>query len=99
MNNQRKRNHRKTAKAMTIGIRLGLLVFTAYMTVMLCIEGVKTLESRTGAPGGEIFILPLIVLLVWTGWTARKEYTSLKEGGTQQHEYRANESIPNGGQS
>ena len=78
MNNQRKRNRRKTAKAMTIGIRLGLLVFTAYMTVMLCIEGVKTLESRTGAPGGEIFILPLIVLLVWTGWTARKEYVAFR---------------------
>jgi hypothetical protein len=40
----------------------------------------------------------LIVLLVWSGWTARKEYTALKEGGTKQHEYRASESIPDGGQ-
>ena len=98
MKNQRKRKRRKTARAMTVGIRLGLLVFTAYLTVRLCIAGIETLEARAGAPGGEIFILPLIVLLVWSGWIARKEYTALKEGGTKQHEYRASESIPDGGQ-
>ena len=78
MNNQRKRRRRATAKAVRIGLRLGLLIFTAYLTVKLCIAGIETLEARTGAPGGEIFILPLIVLLVWSGWTARKEYTDYR---------------------
>ena len=94
MKNQRKRKRRKTARAMTVGIRLGLLIFTAYLTVKLCIAGIETLEARTGAPGGEIFILPLIALLIWAGWTARKEYTDMKAGGEEKHGYRTNEGIP-----
>jgi len=98
MNNQRKRRRRATAKAVRIGLRLGLLIFTAYLTVRLCAAGIEVLESRTGAPGGEIFILPLIILLIWTGWTARKEYTDMKAGGEEKHGYRTNEGIPYSGQ-
>jgi len=98
MNNQRKRRRRATAKAVRIGLRLGLLIFTAYLTVRLCAAGIEVLESRTGAPGGEIFILPLIILLIWTGWTARKEYTDMKSGGEEKHGYRTNEGIPYSGQ-
>jgi len=65
---------------------------------MLCIEGLKTLEARTGAPGGEIFILPLIVLLVWSGWTARKEYTDLTKGAEDKHDFRRSNGIPYGSQ-
>jgi len=75
-------------------MRLGLLVFTAYLTVRLCKVGLETLESRTGAPGGEIFIFPLIILLVWTGWTARKEYTDLMKGAEDKHDFRRSDSIP-----
>lgn len=94
MNNQRKRRRRATAKAVRIGLRLGLLIFTAYLTVKLCIAGIETLEARTGAPGGENFILPLIALLIWAGWTSRKEYTDMKAGGEEKHGYRTNEGIP-----
>lgn len=98
MNNQRKRRRRATAKAVRIGMRLGLLVFTAYLTVRLCAAGIEVLESRTGAPGGEIFILPLIILLIWTGWTARKEYTDMKKGDEQKHDFRRSEGISYGSQ-
>lgn len=98
MNNQRKRRRRATANAVRIGLRLGLLVLTAYLTVRLCAAGIEALESRTGAPGGEIFILPLIILLIWTGWTARKEYTDMKKGDEQKHDFRRSESLPYGSQ-
>jgi len=94
MNNQRKRRRRATSNAVRIGLRLGLLVLTAYLTVRLCTAGIEALESRTGAPGGEIFILPLIILLIWTGWTARKEYADLKKGDEKKHEFRRSQSIP-----
>lgn len=98
MNNQKKRRRRATANAVRIGLRLGLLVFTAYLTVRLCTAGMEVLESRTGAPGGEIFILPLIILLIWTGWTARKEYTDMKKGDEQKHDFRRSEGISCGSQ-
>lgn len=94
MKNQKKRSRRADKAAIRIGIRLGLLVFTAIMTVKLCMIGIETLESRTGAPGGEIFILPLIFLLLWAGWTARKEYEELKQEGEQRHEQRTSKGIP-----
>lgn len=97
-NSQIRRRRRATARAVRIGMRLGLLVFTAYLTVRLCIAGIETLEARAGAPGGEIFILPLIALLIWAGWTARKEYTDMKAGGEEKHGYRTNEGIPYSGQ-
>ena len=97
-NSQARRRRRATARAVRIGMRLGLLVFTACLTVRICKIGLETLESRTGAPGGEIFILPLIILLVWTGWTARKEYTDLTKGAEDKHDFRRSDRIPYGSQ-
>ena len=57
-NSQIRRRRRATARAVRIGMRLGLLVFTAYLTARLCRAGLEVIESRTGAPGGEIFISP-----------------------------------------
>ncbi len=97
-NSQIRRRRRATARAVRIGMRLGLLVFTAYLTARLCRAGLEVIESRTGAPGGEIFILPLIILLIWTGWTARKEYTDLTKGAEDKHDFRRSNGIPYGSQ-
>lgn len=78
-----KRRRKSTERAIRVGFRLGLLVFTGYLTVRLLTLGLRTLESRAGMPGGELAIVPLIALLLWTGWTARKEYTAFKEGETE----------------
>ena len=87
MNNRRTQKRKANVKAIRIGFRLGLLLFTAYLTVKIAILGLQIAEARTGAPGGEILILPMIALLLWAGWTARKEYDQAKKGGIE-HEPR-----------
>lgn len=87
-NNQIRRRHKTFAKTVGIGMRLGLLVFTAYLIVRLCKIGLEILESRTGTSGGEVFILPLIILLIWIGWIARKEYTDLTKRTEDKHDFR-----------
>jgi hypothetical protein len=49
------------------------------MTIKLGILGLETLQSRSGNPGGEILIVPLMILLVWIGWTARGEISEFKK--------------------
>lgn len=83
MNDRKKRRRKAYVKAIRVGTILGLIVFTAYLTVRLAILALDTLQARAGAAGGEIFVLPMIVLLVWAGWSFRKEYDSLKRGEDQ----------------
>ena len=85
-NSQIRRRRRATARAVRIGMRLGLLVFTAYLTARLCRAGLEVI-SRTEHPAAR-FSYSLIILLIWTGWTARKEYTDLTKGAEDKHDFR-----------
>ncbi len=80
MDDRTKRRRKAYARAIRVGTKLGLLIFTAYLTVRILKIAIEVMETRAGALGGEICIIPLIALLFWTGWTFRKEYESMKEG-------------------
>lgn len=77
---------RRSIKA---GIKVAVFILTALATVEIVRIGWETFQSRAGAPGGEALILPLIVLLFYTGWTARKEWDAFrwdfKQTGGKQH--------------
>ena len=73
-----KRKRLKLNRSIRAGIRIGTVILTATATVKLAILGWRTLEARAGAPGGELLILPLIGLLFYTGWTARKDYVAFR---------------------
>ena len=60
-------------KYIRAGFRLGLLVLTAYLTYYLFMLAMEVAQYRLGT-GGEILILPLMALLVYTGWTAREMF-------------------------
>ena len=80
MDDRTKRRRKAYARAIRVGTKLGLLIFTAYLTVRILKIAIEVMETRAGTFGGEICIIPLITLLIWAGWTARKEYEDLKEG-------------------
>lgn len=73
-----KRKRLRIGRSIRAGMRTGVLILTATATVKLATLGWKTIEARTGAPGGELLIFPLIGLLFYTGWTARKEWIAFK---------------------
>jgi hypothetical protein len=60
-------------------MKKGLIGFVAgLLSGIMIFEGFIVLLGRTGAPGGEIFIIPLIVILVAFGWGIGKEHGYFK---------------------
>ena len=78
MNKKTKRPLR-LRRSIRAGITVSVFILTVLCTVEIAKLGWNTFQSRTGAPGGEILILPMIILLFYTGWTARKELAEFKE--------------------
>lgn len=78
MNNRIKKKPLQLRRSVRAGIRIGVLVLTAMTTVEIARQAWETYQSRTGAPGGEILVLPMMILLFYTGWTARKEWAAFK---------------------
>ena len=78
MNNRKYKKPLRLGRSIRAGIRLGILILTATCTVEIVRLGWKTLQGRVGAPGGELLIFPMIILLFYTGWTARKEWIAFK---------------------
>ena len=77
-------------------MRLGLLFHSIPHSEAL--QGrAEVIESRTGAPAARFSYSP-IILLIWTGWTARKEYTDLTKGAEDKHDFRRSNGIPYGSQ-
>lgn len=83
MDDRKKRRRKANARAIRVGFKLGLLILTAILTVRASLLAIQVAESRAGAFGGEICFIPLVALLFWAGWTFRKEYEDMKEGGTE----------------
>jgi len=91
MNNKIKKKPLRLRRSVKAGFKLGIFILTALCTVEIAKLGWATFTSRIGAPGGEILIIPLTVLLFYTGWTARKEWTAFKRAyrEAERREYHA----------
>lgn len=79
MNNRIKKKPLRLGRSAKAGIKLGIFILTAICTVEIARLGWETFQSRIGAPGGEVLIFPMIILLFYTGWTARKEWSAFKK--------------------
>lgn len=86
---RRNKNPFRYRKSIRAGIKVAVFILTVLATVEIARIGWETFQSRAGAPGGEALILPLIVLLFYTGWSARKEWDifcrDFKRTGGKQH--------------
>ena len=78
MNNRIKKKPLRLGRSIRAGIKIGVLILTAMSTVEIAKMAWDTYKSRTGAPGGEILVLPMMILLFYTGWTARGEWIEFK---------------------
>lgn len=54
-----------------------LLLATGMSTGVVMASALGQLSIRTVSMGGEIFFIPMVVLLVWLGWMLRGEYRHL----------------------
>jgi hypothetical protein len=93
MNNRIKKKPLQLRRSVRTGIRIGVLVLTAMTTVEIARQAWETYQSRTGAPGGEILVLPMMILLFYTGWTARGEWIDFKRAfrEAERREYHASD--------
>lgn len=78
MNSMIKKKPLQLRRSIKAGIRIGVLILTAMCTVEIARMALETYQSRAGAPGGEILVLPMMILLFYTGWTARGEWIDFK---------------------
>lgn len=76
---KRKRRNKALIATLGMGIRIGLIVLTGCFTFRILLSAYEILERRTGAVGGELCIIPLLALLFWAGWTAKREHDEIKE--------------------
>lgn len=65
-------------KTIRAGAAVGVLAATAVCVGWVLVAALATLRSRTGYPGGEALVIPMIALLLWTGWTAHAAWTEIK---------------------
>ena len=94
MNNRIMKKPLRLGRGVRAGIRVGVLILTAMCTVEIARMAWETYQSRTGAPGGEILVLPMMILLFYTGWTARGEWIDFKGAfrEAERREYHASSS-------
>lgn len=91
MNKKANKKPLQLRRSIRAGLKVGIFILTAVCTVEIAKLGWNTFTSRSGAPGGELLIIPLTVLLFYTGWTARKEWTAFKRAyrEAERREYHA----------
>jgi hypothetical protein len=94
MNNRIKKKPLRIRRSIKAGIRIGVLILAAMTIVEIAKLAWETYQSRTGAPGGEILVLPMMILLFYTGWTARGEWAEFKRAfrEAERREYHASNS-------
>lgn len=69
----------KTKRRVKILITLIVLNLAAAGAAKLIRLGWETWLNRSGAPGGEIFVIPLIFLLIYLGWTIPRDWAAIKK--------------------
>lgn len=94
MNSRINKNPLHLGRSVRAGIKVGVFILTAICTVEIAKLGWITFQNRIGAPGGEILIIPMMILLFYSGWTASKEWAELKGDliTTERREYHGNSS-------
>ncbi|MBT9169137.1 MAG: hypothetical protein DDT19_02491 [Syntrophomonadaceae bacterium] len=66
------------------GVNIAAVLLTIVCVITVAKLGWETFQSRTGHPGGEVLLLPMIALLFYAGWMVRRDYGKCKkctEGG------------------
>ncbi|MBT9174227.1 MAG: hypothetical protein DDT21_02638 [Syntrophomonadaceae bacterium] len=61
------------------GADIAVVLLTAVCVVTIAALGWETFQSRTGHPGGEILIIPMIILLFYAGWITRGGFEDYKK--------------------
>lgn len=51
-----------------------LLLLTGFFVGVMMQDSISQLHWRNVAIGGEIFFIPMVLLLVWLGWVLRDEF-------------------------
>lgn len=51
-----------------------LLLLTGFFVGVMSEESISQLRWRSVSIGGEICLIPMIILLVWLGWMLRDEF-------------------------
>ncbi len=54
-----------------------LCLATGFSTGIVSASGLCQLRVRTVSLGGEIFFVPMVVLLIWLGWMLKSEQKHL----------------------
>lgn len=54
-----------------------LCLATGFSTGIVTASGLFQLRVRTVSLGGEIFFVPMVVLLIWLGWMLKSEQKHL----------------------
>lgn len=57
-----------------------LLMLTGFALGVMSEEAIMQLRWRNVSIGGELFFLPMVLLLIWFGWTIRSEWSKAKRG-------------------
>lgn len=60
-------------------VQLPLVFVSGLASGWLLAYGQKAWMQRDGLPGGEVLILPLIILLVYLGWQLSEMWREMKE--------------------
>lgn len=60
-------------KSAVVGLQTGAVIVGFSAVAALAGLGFQAYQTRTGSPGGELFILPAFVLLFYCGWVAGRE--------------------------
>lgn len=64
-------------------LRTILLMLTGFALGVMSEEAIMQLRWRQTSIGGELFFLPMVLLLIWFGWTVRSEWSRAKCGRTK----------------
>ena len=60
-------------------VRLVLVFLSGVMSGLLLVYGMEAWAQRDGLPGGEVLILPLIILLIYLGWQLGAMWREVRE--------------------
>ena len=60
-------------------VRLVLVFLSGVMSGLLLVYGMEPWPQGDGLPGGEVLILPLIILLIYLGWQLGAMWREVRE--------------------
>ncbi|MBT9167939.1 MAG: hypothetical protein DDT20_00869 [Firmicutes bacterium] len=69
----------KAKKAIKTGLDIAVVLLAALCVIAIATLGWEAFQSRTGYPGGEVLILPMIILLFYAGWIVRGDFEDCKK--------------------